>query len=65
MTSELVVLIFDISIHPSVLFTMLQIVPTEYRYISKEVLPTNQFSVSEYFSPMNEFGRMWPGWLEV
>ncbi|XWS30095.1 hypothetical protein CRYUN_Cryun24cG0088600 [Craigia yunnanensis] len=38
----------------------IKIVPTEYRYISKEVLPTNQFSVSEYFSPMNEFGRTWP-----
>ncbi|KAK8357509.1 hypothetical protein V6Z12_A05G422200 [Gossypium hirsutum] len=37
-----------------------KIVPTEYRYISKEVLPTNQFSVSEYFSPMNEFDRTWP-----
>ncbi|XWS44446.1 hypothetical protein CRYUN_Cryun15aG0045200 [Craigia yunnanensis] len=38
----------------------IKIVPTEYRYISKEVLPTNQFSVSEYFSPMNEFDRTWP-----
>ncbi|KAK6925618.1 Endoplasmic reticulum vesicle transporter, C-terminal, partial [Dillenia turbinata] len=38
----------------------IKIVPTEYRYISKEVLPTNQFSVTEYFSPMNEFDRMWP-----
>ncbi|WMV38706.1 hypothetical protein MTR67_032091 [Solanum verrucosum] len=36
------------------------IVPTEYRYLSKEVLPTNQFSVSEYFSPINEFDRTWP-----
>lgn len=42
---------------------IMQIVPTEYRYISKEVLPTNQFSVTEYFSPMNEFDRSWPGWL--
>ncbi|KAJ7960193.1 Endoplasmic reticulum-Golgi intermediate compartment protein 3 [Quillaja saponaria] len=39
----------------------IKIVPTEYRYISKEVLPTNQFSVTEYFSPMNEFDRSWPG----
>ncbi|KAK8672714.1 hypothetical protein V6N13_111078 [Hibiscus sabdariffa] len=38
----------------------IKIVPTEYRYISKEVLPTNQFSVSEYFSPMNQFDRTWP-----
>ncbi|GKV15251.1 hypothetical protein SLEP1_g26048 [Rubroshorea leprosula] len=38
----------------------IKIVPTEYRYISKEVLPTNQFSVTEYFSPMNEFHRTWP-----
>ncbi|KAL3363600.1 hypothetical protein AABB24_012721 [Solanum stoloniferum] len=38
----------------------IKIVPTEYRYLSKEVLPTNQFSVSEYFSPINEFDRTWP-----
>ncbi|XP_043698741.1 endoplasmic reticulum-Golgi intermediate compartment protein 3-like isoform X1 [Telopea speciosissima] len=38
----------------------IKIVPTEYRYLSKEVLPTNQFSVTEYFVPMHEFGRMWP-----
>ncbi|KAL2456898.1 Endoplasmic reticulum vesicle transporter protein [Forsythia ovata] len=36
------------------------IVPTEYKYISKDVLPTNQFSVTEYFSPINEFDRKWP-----
>ncbi|CAL5354151.1 unnamed protein product [Camellia sinensis] len=36
------------------------IVPTEYRYLSKEVLPTNQFSVTEYYSPMNEYDRTWP-----
>ncbi|KAL0432643.1 UNVERIFIED_CONTAM: Endoplasmic reticulum-Golgi intermediate compartment protein 3 [Sesamum latifolium] len=36
------------------------IVPTEYKYISKEVLPTNQFSVTEYFSPISEFDRAWP-----
>jgi len=39
----------------------MQVVPTEYRYISKEVLPTNQFSVSEYYSPINQFDRTWPG----
>ncbi|KAG6771084.1 hypothetical protein POTOM_022430 [Populus tomentosa] len=38
----------------------IKIVPTEYRYISKEVLPTNQFSVTEYFSPMTDFDRTWP-----
>ncbi|KAJ8770388.1 hypothetical protein K2173_015002 [Erythroxylum novogranatense] len=38
----------------------IKIVPTEYRYISKEVLPTNQFSVTEYFTPMTEFDRSWP-----
>ncbi|MBA0769114.1 hypothetical protein Gotri_017879, partial [Gossypium trilobum] len=38
----------------------IKIVPTEYRYIWKEVLPTNQFSVSEYFSPMKEYDRSWP-----
>ncbi|KAF8408768.1 hypothetical protein HHK36_004837 [Tetracentron sinense] len=38
----------------------IKIVPTEYRYLSKEVLPTNQFSVTEYFVPMNEFDRTWP-----
>ncbi|XP_028799239.1 endoplasmic reticulum-Golgi intermediate compartment protein 3 [Neltuma alba] len=37
-----------------------KVVPTEYRYISKEVLPTNQFSVTEYFSPMNDQDRTWP-----
>ncbi|KAA3464455.1 endoplasmic reticulum-Golgi intermediate compartment protein 3-like isoform X5 [Gossypium australe] len=50
----------NVASHPNVLLRCLQIVPTEYRYISKEVLPTNQFSVSEYFSPMNEFDRTWP-----
>ncbi|XAR57671.1 hypothetical protein NMG60_11025913 [Bertholletia excelsa] len=38
----------------------IKIVPTEYRYLSKEVLPTNQFSVTEYFKPMTEFDRTWP-----
>ncbi|EOX93632.1 Uncharacterized protein TCM_002521 [Theobroma cacao] len=41
------------------------IVPTEYRYISKEVLLTNQFSILEYFSPMHEFNKTWSCWLEV
>uniref|UniRef100_A0A803LRQ7 Endoplasmic reticulum-Golgi intermediate compartment protein 3 n=1 Tax=Chenopodium quinoa TaxID=63459 RepID=A0A803LRQ7_CHEQI len=38
----------------------IKIVPTEYRYTSKDVLPTNQFSVTEYFSPMKDFDRTWP-----
>ncbi|GER38029.1 endoplasmic reticulum-Golgi intermediatecompartment protein 3 [Striga asiatica] len=38
----------------------IKIVPTEYKYISKDVLPTNQFSVTEYFSPINEMDRAWP-----
>ncbi|KAK6116178.1 hypothetical protein DH2020_008447 [Rehmannia glutinosa] len=38
----------------------IKIVPTEYKYISKEILATNQFSVTEYFSPINEFDRTWP-----
>ncbi|XP_051150130.1 uncharacterized protein LOC127264676 [Andrographis paniculata] len=38
----------------------IKIVPTQYKYISKNVLPTNQFSVNEYFSPINEFDRAWP-----
>lgn len=36
----------------------IKVVPTEYRYLSKEVLPTNQFSVTEYYSPTND--RTWP-----
>lgn len=38
----------------------IKIVPTEYRYLSKTVLPTNQFSVTEYFVPMKEVDRSWP-----
>lgn len=39
----------------------IKIVPTEYRYLSKEVLPTNQFSVNEYFSTIEESERRtWP-----
>lgn len=44
---------------------MVQVVPTEYNYLSKEILPTNQFSVTEYFSPMHEFDRTWPGLLKL
>ncbi|KAJ6801006.1 putative endoplasmic reticulum-Golgi intermediate compartment protein 3 [Iris pallida] len=38
----------------------IKIVPTEYRYLSKDVLPTNQFSVTEYFVPIREVDRSWP-----
>uniref|UniRef100_A0A1D1Y6K9 Endoplasmic reticulum-Golgi intermediate compartment protein 3 n=1 Tax=Anthurium amnicola TaxID=1678845 RepID=A0A1D1Y6K9_9ARAE len=38
----------------------IKIVPTEYRYLSKDVLPTNQFSVTEYFVKMKEPDRSWP-----
>ncbi|XXG65972.1 hypothetical protein AAC387_Pa05g3543 [Persea americana] len=38
----------------------IKIVPTEYRYLSKEVVPTNQFSVTEYYVPMRETDRTWP-----
>ncbi|KAF3321642.1 endoplasmic reticulum-Golgi intermediate compartment protein 3 [Carex littledalei] len=38
----------------------IKVVPTEYRYLSKEVLPTNQFSVNEYFVPMKPNDRSWP-----
>lgn len=41
---------------------LIQIVPTEYRYLSKAALPTNQFSVTEYFIPLREVERSWPGW---
>ncbi|THF93956.1 hypothetical protein TEA_002025 [Camellia sinensis var. sinensis] len=47
---------FHISVHGLNIF----IVPIEYRYLSKEVLPTNQFSVTEYYSPTNEYDRTWP-----
>ncbi|KAI4308618.1 hypothetical protein L6164_031674 [Bauhinia variegata] len=38
----------------------IKVVPTEYRYISKEVLPTNQFSVTEYYSAIIDSDRTWP-----
>ncbi|KAF8703528.1 hypothetical protein HU200_032339 [Digitaria exilis] len=43
----------------------MQVVPTEYRYLSKKVLPTNQFSVTEYFLPIRPTERAWPGNLSV
>jgi len=41
----------------------IQVVPTEYKYLSKKVLPTNQFSVTEYFLPIRPTDRAWPGKL--
>ncbi|KAK9170405.1 hypothetical protein Syun_002545 [Stephania yunnanensis] len=38
----------------------IKIVPTEYSYISKEVLATNQFSVTEYFVPIKDSVKSWP-----
>ncbi|KAJ0980453.1 hypothetical protein J5N97_008708 [Dioscorea zingiberensis] len=38
----------------------IKVVPTEYRFLSKDVLPTNQFSVTEYFVPIRETDRSWP-----
>ncbi|CAN8268762.1 unnamed protein product [Cochlearia groenlandica] len=29
-------------------------------YLSKDVLTTNQYSVTEYYTPMNDFDRTWP-----
>ncbi|KAG8098410.1 hypothetical protein GUJ93_ZPchr0013g37271 [Zizania palustris] len=43
---------FHISVHGLNIFVAEKIVPTEYRYLSKQVLPTNQFSVTEYFVPI-------------
>ncbi|KAH9306857.1 hypothetical protein KI387_011261, partial [Taxus chinensis] len=37
-----------------------KVVPTNYKYLSREVLPTNQFSVTEYFVQMKEYDRTWP-----
>ncbi|XP_065015902.1 uncharacterized protein LOC135582508 [Musa acuminata AAA Group] len=38
----------------------IKIVPTEYRYLSHRVMPTNQFSVTEYFVPIRAIDRSWP-----
>ncbi|GMP62782.1 hypothetical protein CsSME_00024748 [Camellia sinensis var. sinensis] len=51
---------FHISVHGLNIFVAQMIVPIEYGYLSKEVLPTNQFSVTEYYSPTNEYDRTWP-----
>lgn len=38
----------------------IKIVPTEYRYLSKALQSTNQFSVTEYFNTWKESDRTWP-----
>lgn len=38
----------------------LKIVPTEYRYLNGETMKTNQFSVTEYFTPLKNSERSWP-----
>lgn len=38
----------------------IKVVPTEYRYLNKDIVPTNQFSVSEYFVPLKDAERSWP-----
>ena len=44
-------------------FLCIQIVPTEYRYLKGETMNTNQFSVTEYFTPLKNYDRSWPGWF--
>lgn len=39
----------------------IKVVPTEYRYISGRVLATNQFSVTEYDTPITSRDLNWPG----
>ncbi|XP_028549141.1 endoplasmic reticulum-Golgi intermediate compartment protein 3 isoform X2 [Dendrobium catenatum] len=51
---------FHISVHGLNILVAQQIVPTEYRYLNKDVLPTNQFSVAEYFVPLKDADRSWP-----
>jgi hypothetical protein len=38
-----------------------QIVPTEYHHLHGEVMPTNQFSVTEYYQKMKPSDRSYPG----
>lgn len=35
--------------------------PTEYHFLSGEVMPTNQFSVTEYYQKMKPTDRSYPG----
>jgi hypothetical protein len=38
----------------------LKVVPTEYHYLSGEVIPTNQFSVTEYYQQVKPSDRSYP-----
>lgn len=38
----------------------IKIVPTEYRFLRGLVMPTNQFSATEYFMSSNVYDRNWP-----
>ncbi|KAH7433939.1 hypothetical protein KP509_07G093800 [Ceratopteris richardii] len=38
----------------------LKIVPTEYKYLKGEAMKTNQFSVTEYFTPLKGHEHNWP-----
>ncbi|ONM59321.1 Endoplasmic reticulum vesicle transporter protein [Zea mays] len=38
----------------------IEVVPTEYKYLSKKILPTNQGSVTEYFLSIRPTERAWP-----
>ncbi|KAJ7554843.1 hypothetical protein O6H91_05G011800 [Diphasiastrum complanatum] len=38
----------------------IKVVPTEYRYRTGQVLPTNQFSVTEYFTSVKDHDNSWP-----
>ena len=38
-----------------------QVVPTEYRHLSGAIIVTNQYSVTEYFSPGGSFSSGLPG----
>jgi hypothetical protein len=38
----------------------IKIVPTEYRFLNGKVMPSNQFSASEYFMSAKVYDRNWP-----
>ncbi|CAM6110784.1 unnamed protein product [Calypogeia fissa] len=38
----------------------IKIVPTEYRFLNGMVMPSNQFSVTEYFMSSKAYDRNWP-----
>lgn len=38
-----------------------QIVPTEYHHLHGEIMPTNQFSVTEYFQRTKPSDQAYPG----